>query len=443
VVVVGRDITRQKRAEDALRESEERFRQMAENIQEVFWLFDWVQQRVIYVSPAYEKIWGRSIQALYDRYEEWSESIHPDDVSYAQASFEETLETGGGREREYRIIRPDGTVRWVSDKAFAIFDTQGNVYRITGIATDITKRKEAEKAYRESEERYRLVTERTSDVVSITTFTRNPSYVYASPSHKDVLGFEPEALIGSCPFDFVHPEDRERLIPAMARYVLAKEEGSIIKGEKGPSERMLFRSRDGWGNWRYMEATADLLDTEHVLFVSKDVTARVKMEAELRKSRDELEQRVRERTRELEVKTEHLEEANAALKGLVKMRDRDRKALEESMRYNIKQFAEPYLEKIKRTGLTESQKGYLEIVESTLKDVVSPLLRDLAVKYMKLTPTEIQIANLIKFGKTTKEIAEFLDVSARTVESHRRNIRRKLGIKNGKTTLRSYLSTSQ
>lgn len=138
------DVNERKQAEEALRESEERFREMAEHIREVFWLFDWIERRVIYVSPAYEAIWGRSIEDLYHRYEEWAESVYPDDLTHAQNSFAQIARTGGGETREYRIIRPDGTVRWISDRGFAILDEESQVGRIAGIAEDITERKQAE-----------------------------------------------------------------------------------------------------------------------------------------------------------------------------------------------------------------------------------------------------------------------------------------------------------
>ena len=144
-----------KNAAEVLRQSEERFREMAESIREVFWLFDHVERRVLYCSPAYEEIWGRSIEALYNRYEEWGESIHPEDLHYAQQSFDKIVETGGGETREYRIVRPDGSIRWLSDRGFPIKDQKGNVIRITGIAEDITERKRAEIALQESEEKYK------------------------------------------------------------------------------------------------------------------------------------------------------------------------------------------------------------------------------------------------------------------------------------------------
>ncbi len=130
--------TERRQAEDALQQSEQRFRELAESVRKVFWLFDWVNQKVIYVSPAYEEIWCRSIQELYGRYEEWVDSIHPDDREFAAQSFARIAETAGGEEREYRIVRPDGSVRWISDEGFAVYDESGNVYRIAGVAVDVT-----------------------------------------------------------------------------------------------------------------------------------------------------------------------------------------------------------------------------------------------------------------------------------------------------------------
>ncbi|MBW1783726.1 MAG: PAS domain-containing protein [Deltaproteobacteria bacterium] len=142
----------------ALSRSEERFREMADNICEVFWLFDWKEQRVVYVNSAYEKIWGRSVEALYQRYDEWAESIHPDDITYAQDSFAKILETGGGEPREYRIVRPDGTICWISDKGFAISGEDGEAIRIAGIAEDITERKHLEDQLQQSQKMEAIAT---------------------------------------------------------------------------------------------------------------------------------------------------------------------------------------------------------------------------------------------------------------------------------------------
>lgn len=141
------------RFETSLRESEARFREVVHNISEVIWLFDVGKQKVIYVSPAYEKIWGRSIERLYSRYAEWSESIHPEDREQAQRTFEQDLARGKASVREYRIVRPSGTIRWISDRSFPIVNAEGKIIRITGIAEDVTERKAAEESLRASQEK--------------------------------------------------------------------------------------------------------------------------------------------------------------------------------------------------------------------------------------------------------------------------------------------------
>jgi PAS domain S-box-containing protein len=116
-----------------LRESEERFRQLAENIREVFWLSTPDKSRIIYVSPGYEMIWGRTCQSLYDSPRDWLDAIHADDREQVlQAALSE--QATGIYDEEFRIVRPDGDIRWIRDRAFPVRDGTGAVYRIAGIA---------------------------------------------------------------------------------------------------------------------------------------------------------------------------------------------------------------------------------------------------------------------------------------------------------------------
>jgi DNA-binding CsgD family transcriptional regulator len=140
------------------------------------------------------------------------------------------------------------------------------------------------------------------------------------------------------------------------------------------------------------------------------------------------------------MKSLHLQDANAALKVLLKQREADKIELEEKVTMNMYELVLPYLEKTKLDGLTKRQKAYLDIVESNLNDIVSPLAHSLSGKMIRLSPTEIQVANLIRQGKTTKEIAAIMGLATSTIDFHRNNIRKKIGIKNRKTNLHTYLN---
>ncbi|HSI14494.1 MAG TPA: PAS domain S-box protein [Chthoniobacter sp.] len=150
VISVVRDVSERNCAEEALRESEQRFRQVAESIEEVFWLVDVTHDRTIYISPAYEKIWGRSRKGLYESPQSWIESIHPEDRLRASAA-RSRLQFAGEYDMEYRIERPDGAVRWIHDRAFPIRDAHGRVYRMVGVAEDITARRQLEDQVRQSQ----------------------------------------------------------------------------------------------------------------------------------------------------------------------------------------------------------------------------------------------------------------------------------------------------
>jgi PAS domain S-box-containing protein len=175
----------------------------------------------------------------------------------------------------------------------------------------------------------------------------------------------------------------------------------------------------------------------------QDITERLKCEEALRKAGKELEQRVDEKTLELKDKAKNLQEVNTALKVLLDKRDEDKKELEQKVLLNVREMIEPYLTKLKKTKLDDLQKTYVGIIESNLNDIISPFVCGSSINLLPFTPTELQVANLVKQGKTTKEIASILNLSAKTIEFHRDNIRKKLGIKNRKINLRTHLLSLQ
>lgn len=141
----------------------------------------------------------------------------------------------------------------------------------------------------------------------------------------------------------------------------------------------------------------------------------------------------------LERQKQDLEEANIALKVLLKQREADKGELEQKVLTNIKDLVFPYIEKLQRAPLRPRDKTTLTIIENHLNDIISPLLQRLTNLSIVLTPQEMQVAALVKDGRSSKEIAEILNVSETTIHFHRKNLRRKLNIKNDATNLRSYL----
>ena len=183
--------------------------------------------------------------------------------------------------------------------------------------------------------------------------------------------------------------------------------------------------------WFYLRATRILSGGPYRAVISHENITPLKLAEETIKKREE----------ELNVKSENLQEANTALKVLLKRREEDKTELEEKVVTNVQQLITPYLEKISQTRLDTRQRTFLEILESHLNDIVSPFLHKMSTMHLQLTPQEIQVATLIKSGRTSKEIANILSISTNAVDFHRKNIRKKFGLNHQKTNLRSFLLT--
>ncbi|MGD0660654.1 MAG: LuxR C-terminal-related transcriptional regulator [Syntrophorhabdales bacterium] len=158
---------------------------------------------------------------------------------------------------------------------------------------------------------------------------------------------------------------------------------------------------------------------------------------EYEKALEESEEKRKRAEEALEARSRGLEEANTALTVLLERRDEERRALESRIVANVKELICPYLEKLRGTCLSDGQAALLDVVDSNLEDIISPFVQKMTTA--SLTPTEIQVANLIKDGKRSKEIARLLNVSMDTVDTHRNNIRKKLGIGGKKLNLHAHL----
>ncbi len=236
VAGAGVDITDRIQAEEALRESETRFRQVAENISAVFWLCNPEETVIHYVSPAYEKIWGRSCESLYAAPMSWMDSVHPDDRERI-AEDERLHSVDGRRDLTYRIVRPDGSLRWIRSRAFPVLDQTGKLIRVAGIAEDITSQKQAEEALRDSEEQMRLFMEATADYLwKWDMVTRNMA---RSVGFKRAFGYSAQELDSSVTWweERLHPDDQGN--------VLSKFQDTIASGGNACSFEYRFRRKDG------------------------------------------------------------------------------------------------------------------------------------------------------------------------------------------------------
>ena len=155
--------------------------------------------------------------------------------------------------------------------------------RVAALETPGSEHEQVKEALRESEKKSRLITESTSDLIAITTFNLRPKYIYISPSHKAVMGYKPQDIIGRPCFQLIHPEDKKKLFPLLQKYVKAKVKRSYTKKDSDINEKIEFRARDKSGNWHYLQSTVNFLGND-LLFVSKDITERRMAEEDLIKT---------------------------------------------------------------------------------------------------------------------------------------------------------------
>jgi PAS domain S-box-containing protein len=325
---------------------------------------------------------------------------------------------------------------------------------------ELAERKRAEAILRDSEVRYRSLLESSPDPVVV--YDMQGMATYVNPAFEQTFGRTREELLGK-PIDFVPEESWPETRAAIE---------SMLRGEK----IHLFETRRLTQDGRLLDVQLSstlIYDPSGKpignIVTLRDISALKRAERELKKYHDhleelvakrtaalarsnvKLEQEVEERKRveqalrkrevELQGQSQHLEEVNTALKVLLKQREDDKKEVADNVLANVKEFVNPYLERLKNSRLTTQQQTLLGILASNLNNIISPFIGRLSAQYAGLTPMEIRVANLVKEGRTNKEIAEILCLSKNTILFHRFNLRRKLGLKNRKANLRSYLLT--
>ena len=433
-----------KQTEASLRENQNVLRAAIENLPFDFFALDENGRYFLQNSVCIER-WGNLI------------GMRPQDIQLDTAIFNTWIDNNR-RALSGEIVRgeveytQDGQKRNFYNIISPIKDGR-RIIGILGIDLDITDQKKMELALRESQQRYRALVETTSDL--IWEVDENAIYTYCSPKVKDILGYSPDQVLGRTLFDFM-PNDKAKRVAGLFQEIINRRKA--FAGLENVN-------RHKAGHEVVLETSGVPLFDDNGKFVGfrgidRDITKRKQAESALEKLNEELERRVEKRTvelmetnrqlkkeiderkqveDELRVKTRDLEELNTALKVLLRKRDEDKLELEEKIVGNVKELIFPYLKKLIRGNFGEREKTFLEIVESNLEAILSPFARTLSSKFIKLTPAELQVANLVKLGKTSKEIAALGNLSFKTIEFHRDNVRTKLGIKNKKINLRTHL----
>jgi PAS domain S-box-containing protein len=210
------DLTEQRRVERELRTSEERLRLIAETISEVFWIADVEIKTTLYVSPAYERVWGRSCQSLLAQPRSFLDAVHPDDLARVLRTLAARQRSGEPFDHEYRILKPDGEARWIWDRGFPVVLDGGHIQHYVGVAQDVTQRKQREEQLRGSLERFELVSRATHDAVWDVDLKTGEAFWSDTFYEKYGLPRDPPPDVEGWA-SHIHPEDRDRVTASYHR----------------------------------------------------------------------------------------------------------------------------------------------------------------------------------------------------------------------------------
>ena len=403
---IVRDVSERTEADRKLRLSEEKYRSIFDNAVEG--IFQTTPEgKYLSANPALARMYGfDSAQELISVISDIGKDQYIDPAD--RLKFQALLETKDYVEGfETGVYTKQGQKVWISMNARAVRDQDGAVLYYEGFAEDITKRRQVEEALRKSEVRYRTFIDSASDMVFLKDDRFRNIIV-----NKGALGF-----FGKSEREVIGKTDFELMPAAAARIarlsdLKAIESSSIVISEQVIGDRVyetrkfpvsLGENKTGVGGF------------------IRDITEQKKSE------------------RELNVKSVNLKEVNAALRVLLKQREQDRDELEERILYNVNKLVFPYVDILRSRKLSEDQETYLNILETNLKNIISPFVRNMIYEYSKFTPTEILVANFIKEGRTIKEIGSIMGVSENAVNRHRQHIRNKLGLSGKKINLKVHL----
>lgn len=277
------------RTEEALRESEKRFRLITENIREVFYICDPELNEMFYVSPAYEEIWGRTCESLYKQPKSFLSSIHPEDRERMLNSLDDHLPEKSTA-KEYRILRPDGTIRWISDLSFPVCNEQGQVYLTTGITEDITKRKQAEEELRKTKDHLDNIINSSLDCIVVSDRKGNVTKV--NKYFLELFGYREEEIVGKHLSEYT-PMIEEGIYESITGKLVEIDEKHVDDANKMISRLISAGRITNWETYYFRKDRKVIPVEQNIMFLSneekertgavaiiRDITERKKAEEE-------------------------------------------------------------------------------------------------------------------------------------------------------------------
>jgi len=331
--------------------------------------------------------------------------------------IESLFETGLAKTLGY-LLKKDQTVFPVEATMSLLRDEQGQHRGTITICRDVTDKTIAERTIRQSQAFLENIFETIGDGLYVTDSRGTIRMV--NRAFCDIVGYSEQELIGTPAHDLFLPDAHTAQYPRPA-------------ADRPERHESVCRRKDG--SRVYVELKVTMFadpSGEAAVGTLHDITERKEFEDKLKQARDDLERKVQDRTQDLL-------EANTALRVLLNTRDEERLALEKKIMARVHELVMPYVEKLQSGTLHERQRALLDILAVNLRHIIAPYENAKTAPNLLLTPMEAQVANLVQYGRTTKDIAEALSLSAKTVAFHRDAIRRKLGIHNKKINLRKYL----
>jgi DNA-binding CsgD family transcriptional regulator len=380
-------------------------------------LYDWnIQTGAIYFSDRLDDVLGLPPGGFPRSLEGWFDRVHPDDRERTAATLWESVSRGAPFGCEYRLRHADGSYRLIQDQGVILTDGAGDPSNMIGAMRDVTSEREAQLAQREATELHRVLFRLPSPAMHV-----DASGAYVDADDQALTFFE---------------RTREEMLAANVRDDFPPEVAAAVAREldeaRGVVELDVTCSVGGRAKSLLLSVIpADIGDQRSYFLLGADITEQRAMQEELARSE-----------RALRRQATILDERNTALRVLLEQREQDRRELEQRIVQNVEQLIEPTLDRLSRALRHRPERLEVEAVRVNLREIVGPFAQRIAGANGRqpLTRRETEVANLVRLGKSSAEIAEALHVSASSVAFHRANVRRKLGLPRGGPRLGTHLA---